>query len=663
MEDYKDTDDDLWNAFLPRISAFSGDAKTGTPYDLWRYEVQCLIKTGHTHETITMAIRRSLRGDASKVPMRLGPEATIDDIIDKMDSIYGSVDQPKALLGQFYTARQQDDEDVARWACRLEEILSKAKNRKNVTEENINDMLTSKLFDGLRPEMKNIVRYKKDTITDFHSLLKATREIENQPNLKPYLKKKPPTQATSKSTTTTVENRQIQQLTALVKQLSQDVKALKEDRNCDQPSTNIQWSRRDTSWTPYHPDETTIYRPVEQHRRRKQNDFTCWRCRQPGHYAIDCTVRLDHSRKTQRALNLQQSFIMKQSTQQTEQKSPISGLLGKNNADADGLSRLPGIHTKPDNISEESVKAICSLVQPVAYVESLSHQPDALDNMPDMLKEHQINIRDEQMNDSTIGYWIDKVSSKMKPRKQDVPSLPFHNMLINEELVEENTTHQIPVPLPRRSKRKPASPKKKPAPVEVSTDSNTESEDESMVYVVVEEPQQEVQQDIQPDDVIQADDEIASVEEEATVPGNADDDQDRTEEHSELEEDASLPEESGGSEHETSLDDQVHDLATDALHDVTDDDSTEDENIDDDEEDDDDTSTPEPQQRRSTRTKTSTATTKYKDFVVPPVSKSAQPEWMVRADYLRTAASSGMFINMADEVSRAMLKLITKPDD
>ncbi|XP_052098324.1 uncharacterized protein LOC127733081 [Mytilus californianus] len=232
---------------------------------------------------------------------------------------------------------------------------------------------------------------------------------------------------------------------------------------------------------------------------------------------------------------------------------------------------------------------------------------------------------------------------------------------INEELVEENTTHQMPVPLPRRSKRKPASPKKKTAPVEVSTDSNTESEDESMVYVVVEEPPQDVQQDIQPDGVIQADDETASVEEEATVPGNADDDQDRTEEQSELEEDASLPEESGGSEHETSLEDQVHDLATDALHDVTDDDSTEYENIDDEEEKDDDT--PEPQQRRSTRTKTSTATTKYKDFVVPPVSKSAQPEWMVRADYLRTAASSGMFINMADDVSRAMLKLITKTDD
>ncbi|CAC5420322.1 unnamed protein product [Mytilus coruscus] len=202
----------------------------------------------------------------------------------------------------------------------------------------------------------------------------------------------------------------------------------------------------------------------------------------------------------------------------------------------------------------------------------------------------------------------------------------------------------MPVPLPRRSKRKPASPKKKPAPVEVPTDSNTESEDESMVYVVVEEPQQEVQQDIQPDDVIQADDETASVEEEATVP----------------EEDASLPEESGGSEHKTSLEDQVHDLATDASPDVTDDDSTKMRTLMKKKEKDD---TPEPQQRRSTRTKTSTITTKYKDFVVPPVSKSSQPEWMVRADYLRTAASSGMFINMADEVSRAMLKLITKTDD
>ncbi|CAC5410988.1 unnamed protein product [Mytilus coruscus] len=211
-----------------------------------------------------------------------------------------------------------------------------------------------------------------------------------------------------------------------------------------------------------------------------------------------------------------------------------------------------------------------------------------------MLKEHQINIRDEQVNDCTIRYWIDKVSSKIKPKKHNVPSSPFHNMLfsnfdkvkikkesdhgrkrtlhrnllpigsITEELEEENTTNQKLVPFPRRGKRKPASPKKKPALVEVSTDANTESGEISVVYVVVEEPQQ----DMQPDGVIQAGDKNALVEEEATVPRNTDDDQDSTEEQSELEEDASLLEESGGSEHETSLDSQVHELAADASPDI-----------------------------------------------------------------------------------------------
>ncbi|CAC5384553.1 unnamed protein product [Mytilus coruscus] len=244
-----------------------------------------------------------------------------------------------------------------------------------------------------------------------------------------------------------------------------------------------------------------------------------------------------------------------------------------------------------------------------------------------MLKEHQINIRDEQMNDSTIRYWRDKVSSKIKPRKHDVPSSPFHNMLFsNFDML----------------KIKRASPKKKSDPVEVSTDFNTESEDEFMMYAVVEEPHQ----DIQPDDVIKADDEIAS---------------DHTEEQSDFEEGGSFPQESGCSEQETSLDDLVHDLAADASHNVrTDDDIMEVDKIDDGEKKD---FTSEPQPRRSIRTNTSTATAKFNDFVVPPVSKSAQPKWMVCVDYLRTEASSRIFINMADEVSRAMLKLITKTDD
>ena len=279
-----------------------------------------------------MAIRRSLRGEASKVLLRLGTSADIDDIIDKMDSIYGSVYPLEALLGQFYTARQRDDETAASWAMRLEEILSRAKNRRNIRDEDINDMLTSKFFDGLRPELKNIARYKKDTITDFDTLLKAVREIENQHNIHPTSRKTTPIkQATVSSTSTTVENKQIQQLTALVKQLSQDVKALKEERSTSQPTTNITCKPRD-SYLPYQPDETVIYRPFTKTRHHNK-DSLCWRCSQPGHFAIDCHVRLDHSRKTERALNLQKSYIMQQATQysDTSRNNNTPGLLGAPN--------------------------------------------------------------------------------------------------------------------------------------------------------------------------------------------------------------------------------------------------------------------------------------------------------------------------------------------
>ncbi|CAC5415717.1 unnamed protein product [Mytilus coruscus] len=61
--------------------------------------------------------------------------------------------------------------------------------------------------------------------------------------------------------------------------------------------------------------------------------------------------------------------------------------------------------------------------------------------------------------------------------------------------------------------------------------------------------------------------------------------------------------------------------------------------------------------RLSTRMKTSTATTKYKDFV----AKSAQKtDWMIRAEYLKSAASSGIFSKYGDDVSKAMLKLISQ---
>ena len=60
----------------PRISTFHGNDKItkgeNTTYDLWRHEVRCLLnEKTHSLETITQAVRRSVKGEAGRVIMRL----------------------------------------------------------------------------------------------------------------------------------------------------------------------------------------------------------------------------------------------------------------------------------------------------------------------------------------------------------------------------------------------------------------------------------------------------------------------------------------------------------------------------------------------------------------------------------------------------------------
>ena len=75
------------NINFPKIPFFSGNSQTDTTYDVWRYEVECLLSESYKSESIHHAIRCSLRGEASRVIMHLGPGASIQAIIEKLDSI------------------------------------------------------------------------------------------------------------------------------------------------------------------------------------------------------------------------------------------------------------------------------------------------------------------------------------------------------------------------------------------------------------------------------------------------------------------------------------------------------------------------------------------------------------------------------------------------
>ena len=93
---------------------------------------------------------------------------------------------------------------------------------------------------------------------------------------------------------------------------------------------------------------------------------------------------------------------------------------GKNNADADGLSRLPS-----STISRESVKAICNSLR-TPLVESLSISPDVITNTGiDMA--HQIyqdlDWKNLQQQDPEIKQTYDFVRLGQKPKKGQIPSI------------------------------------------------------------------------------------------------------------------------------------------------------------------------------------------------------------------------------------------------
>lgn len=92
---------------------FSGDIKSESLFDQWRYEVECLQTDGYSENVICLAIRRSLRGPAGRVLMRLGPNATVDEIMYKLDSIYGTVEEKETLMVNFYRAKQQESEEIS----------------------------------------------------------------------------------------------------------------------------------------------------------------------------------------------------------------------------------------------------------------------------------------------------------------------------------------------------------------------------------------------------------------------------------------------------------------------------------------------------------------------------------------------------------------------
>lgn len=308
----------------PRLPNFSGDKKGDATFDLWKYEVECLCKDKYSDATITQAIRRSVRGEAARVIMRLGADAKVDDILYKLESIFGTIDTKSSILSEFFSAKQKDDEDVASWGCRLEDLINKAIHLKQVKPSEANEMLRNMFYEGMKSTLQDTTGYIFEKIRDFDELRKTVRRKEEEMN-----KRKTFTFGQVKQVTTTESQSIIDQLKDMVQKLSLDVTDMKKDINEGKQSTqdsctqiqqindgyrgyyrggwNRPYNRGYQKWRPRggyiqdrDPQQSMMGNQQSMGNTEDNQEPTCHRCNQKGHIAIGCRVRLDHSN---RALN------------------------------------------------------------------------------------------------------------------------------------------------------------------------------------------------------------------------------------------------------------------------------------------------------------------------------------------------------------------------
>lgn len=181
------TDDKVQYSY-PKFTIFSGEEpkpKTEATYEEWAYEVNCIRKEDvHLEYKLAQAIRKSLRGQAKRVVMPLGTSATVEEMLVKLEKIFGNVASGESILQSFYLASQRADESVAAWGLRLEEILQVAIKKGHIEPEKRNGMLRSKFWKALKSEkLKNATRVYFETTYDFENLRREVRAEEHEMKL------------------------------------------------------------------------------------------------------------------------------------------------------------------------------------------------------------------------------------------------------------------------------------------------------------------------------------------------------------------------------------------------------------------------------------------------------------------------------------------------
>ena len=167
------------------INTFSGlenRPKHESSLEEWKAEIRSIVASGaHSARAITQAMRQSLKGPARRIIVTLSPTATISEILQSVEDIYGNMSSKHTVYREFYTAHQWERETVADWGLRLEDIMQLLQTKRNINEGEKQEMLRETFWRGLaNKEIKSALRSAFESKESFEILRRKARAEEHE---------------------------------------------------------------------------------------------------------------------------------------------------------------------------------------------------------------------------------------------------------------------------------------------------------------------------------------------------------------------------------------------------------------------------------------------------------------------------------------------------
>lgn len=274
---------------VPKLPFFSGLKDKDTSFGRWKFEVKSLWKGGEVQgQALLSTMRRSLKSPAADALIHLG-DAGFVEIMDKLESLYGTVMSGDTLLTKFFSEPQQDGEDCAQWSTRLEHLCYSAAEKDAVDIESLPKMLAARYWAGLRDgKIKEALRPSREDLKMDQLVVEARKleeEFGSMGKEDKKDKKKPAVQAQAQQDGLTTR---MDELMKTMESMAQSFQ-----HHTRHPSSNSNSSNSSSTKT----RDTTCFQCKEDGHLsfgcRQGSNIECFKCKRKGHISSCCRNKLN----------------------------------------------------------------------------------------------------------------------------------------------------------------------------------------------------------------------------------------------------------------------------------------------------------------------------------------------------------------------------------